>query len=63
MSMANVIPRSRPSVSPKVRGEEDDRSTSSEEAERPHHVKEKERDLIKDRSPLADMLYLRCEVA
>ncbi len=57
MSMAHVIPHSRPSVSPKIRGQDDD-DRSSEEGER--NVKEK--DLVKDRSPLADMLYLRCKL-
>lgn len=61
MSMAQVIPRHRPSVSPKVRGAEDD-DRSSGEHERGIGAKDvKERDLIKDRSPLADMLYLRCK--
>ena len=56
MSMANVVPRSRPSVSPKIRGQDDERSSEEQERE----VREK--DLVKDRSPLADMLYLRCEL-
>lgn len=60
MSMAHVIPRNRPSVSPKIRGSEDD-DRSSEETDRVGVKDVKERDLIKDRSPLADMLYLRCE--
>jgi len=58
MSMAGMITKSRPSVSPKIRGVDDDRS--SEERER--DIKDiREKDLIKDRSPLADMLYLRCK--
>ena len=55
MSMAGVIPRTRPSIATKIRGEDEERS--SEERER----EAKDKDLIKDRSPLADMLYLRCE--
>lgn len=50
MSMANFMPESRPGLSPKIRGVDDDvdRVTPGN-------------DVIKERSGLADMLYLRCE--
>lgn len=58
MTMAGIVPRSRPSVSPKIRGVDDEHSSDEMRRE----VKDiKEKDLIRDRSPLADMLYLRCE--
>jgi hypothetical protein len=55
--MANVVTRTRPGVPPKVKGEDDERSSDERERE----VEEK--DLVKERSPLADMLYLRCGLA
>ena len=54
MSMANVMPKTRPGF-PKMKGE-DDRSVP--EKERMGHAGN---DLVKERSGLADMLYLRCE--
>ena len=54
--MAAVVNRSRPSVAPHIR--------QDGEPEKPNEAAERARkganDLIKDRSPLADMLYLRC---
>jgi hypothetical protein len=56
MSMASIIPQSRPSVSPKiVKHDEEVEDTRSGK------VVKDDGDLIKERSPLADMLYLRCE--
>lgn len=51
MSMPNIIPKSRPGISPKIRthdDEDDDRASPKS-------------DLVKERSSLADMLYLRCQ--
>lgn len=58
MSMAGVIPRSRPTVTPKIR-QSGDGDRSSEESLRDGA---KVDPLIKERSPLADMLYLRCKL-
>jgi len=49
--MANIMPESRPGVSPKIMGVDDG-------AER---LAVKGDDLVKERSGLADMLYLRCK--
>ena len=50
MSMANIMPKSRSRVTPEIR----------EEDEEPVPISPKS-DIIKERSSLADMLYLRCE--
>ena len=58
MSMAGMVSKNRPGVSPKIRGVDEERSSDEKERD----IKDiKEKDLIKDRSPLADMLYLRCK--
>ena len=51
MSMANIIPKSRPGVSPNTR-------SAADEVDR---MRKGSDDMVKERSGLADMLYLRCE--
>ena len=51
MSMAKIITKSRPTLSPKIRGEDD----------KTDRVEAKSDDLVKEKSGLANMLYLRCE--
>jgi hypothetical protein len=54
MSMASVIPKSRPSIIPSF-------EIDTVEKEAGRAVMKDDGDLVKERSPLADMLYLRCE--
>ena len=51
MSMANIMPKSRPGVLPNAQ------STADEVG----RLRKGQDDLVKERSGLADMLYLRCE--
>ncbi|WVF66496.1 hypothetical protein IAT40_001236 [Kwoniella sp. CBS 6097] len=61
MSMANVIPRSKPSmaaVDPTTTPSSANTSSSDEERERLQRAKSGD-DLVRERSPIADLLYLR----